>query len=201
MRDDASMPELRGVLLAGGKSSRMGRDKALLTIDGECFIARIARRLRTVAGPPLLVSSHARRYAFLEFESCADIYNNAGPLGGIHAAFHRTMEDRLLVVACDVPFLTVQALRCLCDHAREADIVYAATAEVSQPLVGIYARDVLPALEHFLMSGRRRLHDFLRECDSMALRLDRHVDSWDQMQLHNINTPGDCRGSAYHRSP
>ncbi|MDT8324943.1 MAG: molybdenum cofactor guanylyltransferase [Bacteroidota bacterium] len=187
---------LQAVLLVGGRSRRMGRDKALLTVGDEYFITRIVRCLSAVAGPPLLSSSHAQQYTFLHLQHCPDLVADGGPLAGLHAALHGTKAERLLLAPCDLPFLTTAALRCLLDHADDAAVVYAADADGVQPLLGVYHRSILPVLEDYLHSGRRSAQRFLNSCDAHPLRLDLHIPAYDSATLRNINTPADLRAVA-----
>lgn len=194
LRDpDSVQPHVQGVLLAGGKSRRMGRDKALLPAGEEHFITRIARVMAEVTGPPILATSDAGRYAFLGLDSAPDRMPDAGPLAGLHAAMHHTRAPRLLLAPCDLPFLSAGALHCLLAHAEDAAVVHAADARGTQPLVGVYHRSLLPVLEEYLHSETRSVQRFLDTCDVRPLRLDHLLPDYDPYTLCNINTPADLR--------
>src|SRR5579862_3772381 len=94
-----------GFVLAGGKSSRMGRDKALLEIDGESLLARAARLVRAVLNEPVVIgftSGHETQ----GLKIVADDFPGYGPLGGIATALHISTTPWNLVIACDLPYLT-----------------------------------------------------------------------------------------------
>jgi molybdopterin-guanine dinucleotide biosynthesis protein A len=96
---------LSGVILAGGASRRMGRDKALLDVDGRPLIAVVAERLRSVVDELVIASGDNEAYAQYADRCVADIFPGVGTLGGLHAGLDAAAHDRVLVVGCDMPFL------------------------------------------------------------------------------------------------
>jgi molybdenum cofactor guanylyltransferase len=116
MRDDmATAPErqpLSAAILAGGKSSRMGRDKALLPLvdGGAPMLAIVLDRLSAVADDLLVVAVDRERYEPFGARVVPDLYPGGGPLVGIHAAVAHAKHQHCLVVACDMPFLSAPLL-------------------------------------------------------------------------------------------
>ncbi len=109
---------MAGFVLAGGKSSRMGRDKALLEIDGESLIARATRLVRAVLSEPVVIVS-TPGYEALGLKIVADDFPGYGPLGGIATALHISTKPWNLVIACDLPYLTKPWLEYLIERALE----------------------------------------------------------------------------------
>jgi len=175
------------VILAGGASRRMGTCKALLEINGETMLARIRRqllgfeRVLLSTGDPTLAEG-------LSVECTADLYPGMGPLAGLHAAFCAVDSEALLVLPCDLPFFTEQAVAFLLDRMPEdvdALVCMDSTGRV-HPLCGIYRRSVLPALEDRLKAGELRVMSFLYSLNWKGLQ-DAEILP-DKLFL-NVNSP------------
>lgn len=162
------VPTLSAAVLAGGASSRMGRDKALLTLDGERLIERVVRRLRPLSDDLMVITNHADRYAFLgqTVRFVPDVTGpGQGPLAGIASALHAARHARVLVVATDMPFLHRPLLRYLATLDPAADVVVPVIAADGFPetLHAIYGRGALPIIEAYLATGRRKITGFFPE--------------------------------------
>jgi molybdopterin-guanine dinucleotide biosynthesis protein A len=157
-------PALTGVVLAGGASRRMGRDKALLEFGGEPLAARIARRLSAICQEVLIASGDGHRLARLGYREVADAREGCGPLAGIVAGLEAARSPLAAVVAVDMPAAdpaVFLALAARWDGAAPA--VVAQVAGRVEPLHGIYARSATAALRSRLASGQRSVHRVLAE--------------------------------------
>ncbi len=112
-----------GIILAGGRSSRMGADKALLEIEGETMLARIARVVSTVVSEVVIVGRTALPPELEGTRAVTDAYGEAGPLGGIATGLVYLDTEHALVVACDLPYLQADLLRLLVELAPGYDAV------------------------------------------------------------------------------
>lgn len=112
-----------GIILAGGRSRRMGTDKALLEIDGETLLARTTRVVATVVPEVLIVGRTSLPPELTGTPAVLDAYGEAGPLGGIATGLAHSGAERVLVVACDLPYLQVEVLRFLVSPAFGYDAV------------------------------------------------------------------------------
>jgi molybdopterin-guanine dinucleotide biosynthesis protein A len=173
-----------GFVLAGGRSSRMGRDKALLPAGDRTLIDQIASRVRAAAGNVTLIGP-PERYAALGYPVMPDRVENCGPIGGLYTALSITEADWNLVVACDMPALTTEFLCRLLRAAESsgADCVVPKTASGLEPLCAVYHRRCLAAAERAVFSKRFKMHDFIS-----SLRFTTVVAS-DPSALENVNTP------------
>jgi molybdopterin-guanine dinucleotide biosynthesis protein A len=152
-----AMPEalLTGFVLAGGKSTRMGRDKATLTLAGRTLLDYALAVLRQVA-PEVCILGSRRLYSGYGAPVIEDIYRDCGPLGGIHAALTHTRTDYNLIIAVDTPFLSPEFLSWMAQRAIGSGAVVA-TPEIAgyrQPLCSVYSRQFLPLAEKALRSQR-----------------------------------------------
>lgn len=189
MKQGTAVENVCGVILAGGASRRMGRDKAMLTLDNETFIDRIAAAMIAVLSEVLFSGSDIARAGCDGLRSVPDEIPSIGPLGGIYSAFQCTNAGALLVAACDLPFITSDLLKCLLDFSRSNAVVYAADSREAQPLLGVYPRCILPVLDRYLCCGGRSVHRFLAEIESFPVRVDEHIRHYDTRSLLNVNTP------------
>jgi molybdopterin-guanine dinucleotide biosynthesis protein A len=157
-----AVEHIAGFILAGGASSRMGRDKALLELDGVPLVVRTARLVTSVAGSATVIGDSAA-YRSLGLRTIADDWPGAGPLGGIATALRSSRALWSLVVACDLPYLTGPWLeyavaRCLASHA---EAVIPKNASGTQPLCAVYHRRAEGSIRNALALGNRKVRDAL----------------------------------------
>ena len=144
-----------GVILAGGASRRMGRNKGLLQLNGKPLVALIADRLRTVADEVLVVTDRPDCFATFVDRCIPDVFPGIGTLGGIHAGLLAASHDRALVVGCDMPFLNPVLLAWFLNVDQSADLVVLRHAEGVEPLHAVYHKRCLPAIESTALRGER----------------------------------------------
>lgn len=184
-----------GVILAGGASRRMGRDKAFMEFEGQPLIARVADQVRQV-GREVIVAGGAEpdaaRYAPFADRCVADVYPGVGTLGGIHAGLQVARHELALVVACDMPFLNPDLLAWFVDAAGGWDLVVLKHEQGVEPLHAVYRKTCLPAIEATIRSGERCAFAFY---DQIRVRFVApaeiaHLDP-DLYSFRNLNTPQD----------
>jgi len=171
-------------LFAGGKSRRMGRDKALLALDGTIFLDRIAAELGGFE-ERLLSVDREERYENLPWRHVSDRVAGCGPLGGLCAVLSECRSDALLVVTCDMPLYEARLGQWLCSKLEEPwDAVVPKTQDGIHPMCAVYRKRCLPVLEGQLSAGDFRLRKAL---DSLVVR---YVDAEELGDLLcNVNTP------------
>ncbi|GHS87378.1 putative molybdenum cofactor guanylyltransferase [Synergistales bacterium] len=144
------------IILAGGKSSRFGSDKAMFVWRGLTLSARIAEECRAVFDEIIIVRGQRQRPLEIEgVNEVRDIYPNSGPLGGIHAGLSRAISDLAFVVACDMPTFSASLARRLLEFADGFDVVAPHDGEQLQPLCAVYRKSVLPVCAKMLVNGER----------------------------------------------
>lgn len=146
-----------GVILAGGKSSRFGSNKALALHRGCPLIRGIADKLAPLFSETLLVTNTPEAYAFLAWPMTGDLYPDCGPLAGIHAALKKVKSPRAFVCACDMPLLEPRLIRFLGGLPVEYDLILPWLANGPEPLCAIYSKSALPVIENHLETGKRKL--------------------------------------------
>jgi molybdopterin-guanine dinucleotide biosynthesis protein A len=201
MANDSAYPQLSVAILAGGQSRRMGTDKALirLTPNGPTLVERVVAAVRAVADDVFLVANDDR-LAFLGLRTVPDVIPDAGSLGGIYSAVDGANSEHCLVVACDMPFLSVPLLRVLAMQQRDYDVLapFLRVGEnrqgkddgVYETLHAIYGRGALPAMRQQLDTGRYRIVGFFPQVRARILaeeEVRRHDP--ELRSFFNVNTP------------
>ncbi len=171
-------------MLAGGRSSRMGRDKALLPFRGGTLAQAVARAVAQAAGSATLVGD-PESYGRLGFPVIADLYPGEGPLGGIVTALGHTAADWNLVTACDMPAITVELLAMLLDKAErlDADALVPAGPRHLEPLCAVYHRRSHRALAEQFAGGVRKVAAALAGIRAVRLPIV------EVSCFQNVNTP------------
>jgi len=144
-------------VLAGGRSSRMGTDKAFLLLEGQTLVERALELARSLTEDVRIVGARDKFAAFAPVVE--DEYAERGPLGGIHAALSSTSSDFNLMLAVDLPFLQARFLHYLADEARAANAVVTVPKAAGglQPLCAVYRREFGLVAEQALSAGRNKI--------------------------------------------
>jgi molybdopterin-guanine dinucleotide biosynthesis protein A len=148
-------------LQAGGKSSRMGQDKALLDFGGKPLIQHVLDRLDSLASATIITTNHPEGYRFLGLPLIPDVIPERGALGGLYTALLAAGQPLVAVVACDLPFASPEVLRACCDRLLanpDLDAVIPETAHGLEPLHAVYRRETcLPAVKAALDAGQWKM--------------------------------------------
>ena len=183
------MAPASGVLLAGGKSSRMGTNKALLRFpDGQTVVERIVSRVRPLCADLLVVTNTPDEYAFLGLPMVGDAYPGASSLGGICTGLMNVACERALVLSCDLPLVDPALLEHLLALPFDYDLLVPFVAGRQQPLHAIYAKTCIPAMQAQIAAGDLKI---IRLAETLNARL---IDDLPGDWLHsfkNMNTPAD----------
>ncbi len=194
-------------ILAGGRSARMGFDKALIRLDslGPCLLERTILHVGSLADDVFVVASNRPEYEQFGVTVQADLYPDAGALGGIGTAIRQAKHDRCLVVSCDHPFLNSLLLRAMVEHQGEWDALIPVLPgesrqggmTIRQTLHAVYTKRCLPAIETAIRKGWLQTVGFLSAVKVKEIGLDEILAlDPDLRSFLSVNTPEDlerCR--------
>jgi molybdopterin-guanine dinucleotide biosynthesis protein A len=197
MADDSAVSPgipLSVVVLAGGHSERLGRDKSLLELDGEPLLARAVQRLGALSDDLVVVTNDAPRYESLSLAArfVPDEKPGMGSLMGIYSGLQAVRHAHALVVACDMPFLNLPLLRHMASLAPGYDVVVPRLGSLLEPLHAIYGKSCLPFMKELLDRGERKIVAFFHSVRVRYVNgaeLDRFDP--DHLSFVNVNTPQD----------
>lgn len=184
--------DVAAVLLAGGRSDRMGRDKALLALQGVPVVRLLADRLREITDEVMISANDPSAFSFLGLPAVADRYEGRGPLAGIHAAMHRTSRPWVLALACDLPGVSTPFLRNLIAASPGFDAVIPVTSDGGfHPACALYHRRCLPAMDRNLAAGANKLMLLIEEPGLRISRFTLETRQFPDAELFDVNTPRD----------
>jgi molybdopterin-guanine dinucleotide biosynthesis protein A len=181
---------ITGVILAGGKSTRMGRDKALLPYQNQPLIQSVIEKMRSVFSRVVVSVAGERRLDDLKVEQIVDHYSEVGPLGGITSALEQEKRS-IFCVACDMPFLNSRLIEFLCG-LKGFDAVVPNCQDRLQVLHALYSYNMLPFFQDALRTGQFRISDSFPQANIQYVS-DQEIRSLDPegTSFHNLNTPSD----------
>ncbi len=182
--------KVSGAILAGGKSTRMNLPKGLIQIDGKTLISSIASVLQTVVSDVMLIANDPV-YDQCQFPLFNDIITDKGPASGIHSALTHAVNDKVLILSCDVPFVSTELFQYLLDRSAKNEIVVPIHSGKMEPLIGVYSKSILKNLENCIIKGDYKMHDLLISLGAKFVQIP--GDLFSEKLFTNINTPEDLR--------
>jgi molybdenum cofactor guanylyltransferase len=189
-------PDLSAFILAGGKSRRMGTDKAFILLDGRTLLARMLDLARRVTSNVYIVGDPAKFAPFAP--TIEDIFPGCGPLAGIHAALRSSRTDLNVVLAVDVPFVSLALLSYLVSRAKNLDaaVTLPRAAGGFQPLCAVYRRSFAGAAEKALGGGRYKIDGLFDQTNTLIVG-EEELESagFSPRIFRNLNTPEDLLAS------
>jgi len=177
---------------AGGRSSRMGRDKALVPLGGKPLIAHVAEIVAELGDDLFVTTNNPEVFSFLDCRMVPDPVPGLGALAGLRTALSAAQRDRILVVACDMPFLQPALLNDLITRSERSQVVVPCWQGAFQPLVAVYQRSCLEAVRHALSMGEMSVVSFFDDVQIDRLEQEEiSIFDPDGRSFININTPDD----------
>lgn len=180
-----------GVILAGGKSTRMGRDKGLLLWKGRTLIESIQTELESACREVLLISDYPEHKS-LGISVYEDVVKGKGPAGGILTALEKSNSDYCLIVACDMPFLNRNLFEFLINNIdKEYDVITPVFNDVLQPLCSIYSKSCSKVIKDFINQEQLAMIEIIKSFNVKYLSIGKELGFFSQNLFSNINTAVD----------
>lgn len=176
-----------GILLAGGKSSRMGEDKAFMRYHNR-YLYEYSLSILNLFSEEIILSSANPRFKNLEYPCISDEISNLGPLGGIYSCLKLIKNESAIVLPCDLPFITGKIIEFLIENSGGYDITIALNHEKRpEPLIGIYSSSLIPLIKEMIHSNQNKMQElFLRANTNFVM-----VPEITPEMFRNINNPED----------
>jgi len=189
------IPNMTGVLVAGGKSRRMGRDKRFLEIGGQTLLQRSLSVLQSLFTEVLVaLAEPLPQLKGNGYQVVTDLIPDCATLGGLYTGLSSASHPRVLAVGCDMPFLNPAVIRRLAKLDAQADVVMPKLATGLQPMLAVYSKTCLPHLERMARAQQFKVQD-LAEVPGLTVKLIPEKDFLDVdpqlLSFFNINTPAD----------
>lgn len=187
--------DITGVILAGGKSSRMGTNKSFLKIGNQTIIERIVDLMKSIFSEVIIITNSPEEYKFLNIPIFEDIYKWKGPLAGIHSALVHSTTEKIFVLSCDVPLMGREMIEYIVNYKSEKPIVFCEAAGYHQPLVGVYSKIILKEVENFISTTEvsdKSFHHFLKSVEAEIIHPEKLSFYKDEL-FFNVNRPEDFK--------
>ncbi|MBQ8831244.1 MAG: molybdenum cofactor guanylyltransferase [Oscillospiraceae bacterium] len=180
------------VLLAGGKSRRMGRDKLALPQGGTTVLKAAVDRFSEKFEQVCISVDDKNRYADIDVPKIEDIFKGCGPLGGLHAALSEASGDGVFLAAADLPFSSPETALFMMEKGKSFDIcITSDTSGRFEPLFGWYSRRVLDTAEELLKSGVYKMTELYAKHSVLILTPEELGGHWCAESFENMNFPED----------
>jgi molybdopterin-guanine dinucleotide biosynthesis protein A len=186
---------MTSIILAGGKSSRLGRNKVLETIGGKSLIQWVVDRLATLSTEIIIATAHGETIpcsSAVRIKTVADIYPEKGPLVGIYSGLIASSSPRSIVVGCDMPFLSTGLLNYMSQISPTFDVVVPQTREKVEPLCAVYSSNCLTSIHDLLERDELMLSELLNMVKVRYIEED-EINRFDpeHLSFFNVNTQAD----------
>ena len=194
MNEQRTIADASAVILTGGKSSRMGRPKALLPFAGEPLIAHVVRKLKRIFAEAVVVAAPEQELPTLPVTLVRDEVAYQGPVSGIYHGLKASTREACFVTSCDAPFLNLQLISGLVSQLSDFDVVVPYWQERFQPLHAVYRRHVFPLLREQLNRGELRPISLYSKVRTREIQEEeiRRLDP-EGLSFLNMNSPEDYR--------
>ncbi len=185
--------KVSGIVLAGGRSSRMGQDKTLMTVNEETLITKTVKELRKVADEIIIASNQTAKYMLPETVEVPDIYPGMGPLGGIHAGLLAAHNHYAFVVAADMPRFSADLAHFLIEKCSGYDVAAPEIDGRLETLCAVYSRDCLQPIEQLLLADLKKVDKFFPQVRLLKVQKEELAAIIEDDVFYNLNTPEDYR--------
>jgi len=180
---------ITGIILAGGKSSRMGSDKGLILFNGKPMVSYSIELMKEFCDR-IIISTSNPEYAQFGYELIPDIYPDKGPLGGLYTCLKESNSEINLCLPCDVPLMFRGILQKLTDESDSQSCIVPLTP-LPEPLIAVYPSAVIPVLEQMLNEGTYKMASIYDCFPTKYINLDQFPEGTNIKQFRNMNSMSD----------
>ncbi len=190
--------DVTGIILAGGKSSRMQVDKALLKLNGRTVIENIAEKMKNTFSEVLISTNAIDDYKFLNLPLIKDIFTHKGPLAGIHSALKYSSTEKNFIISCDMPLVSSELINFIATYNSDKKIILPETEGRIQQLCGIYSKSLLPGIEEIILESEKdrnikgSIYDLIESVSADFVSVE-SLTFYDKIFFLNMNTPEDYK--------
>jgi len=188
---------ITGIILAGGKSTRMGADKGFILLNEKPFVQYSIDALQPLVSEIMIVSDNPD-YDTLGLKRINDITKDAGPVAGISSGLEASSTEYNLILSCDIPLITSEILKNLINEIDDtSEIIQVESNGKTMPLIALYKRQVKDTFNKLLVADERRLRVAIKTCNSKNIILEKEHE----FCTMNVNTKNDLKAveDAYNR--
>ena len=190
LTSEEPIKDVSGLILAGGESSRYGKNKALVEVNGIPLIERVSRVMKSLFQEVILITNTPDEYSFLKLPMYEDLIKGLGPLGGLFTGLTRMANEAGFLVGCDMPSLNRKLIRHLINIRGDSDVVVPRLSGLMEPLHALYSKGCLPAIKKLIDARTYQINQLFSEVsvkyidEGLVRRFDPEIRCF-----YNINKP------------
>lgn len=181
------------IVLSGGKSSRMGENKALLKIEDKTIIEHTVELMKSIFTTVLLITNTPGEYEFLNIPIHEDIFKEKGPLAGIHSGLVNSSTETNFIISCDLPLMSKEVIEYILNFKTEKSITLCKADDYIQQLAGVYSKSLFPIIESILTTEKKHsVYSLLDKTDSEIIEIE-ELGFYKKDMFLNMNRPEDYK--------
>jgi len=181
-----------GIILAGGKSSRMGEDKGLVLLNGKPMVQYIIEVLKEVVSDIIIISNN-ESYTKFGIPVYADIIKDKGPVGGIYTGLYNSTTELNFCISCDVPMISSDFILWLLKRSGNASITLPMYKDKVHQMIGVYSKQVLSNFKESTEKGHLKLSQVNSDMACEIIDIEKEYANFDELIFSNINTKNELR--------
>lgn len=190
--------DITGIILAGGKSTRMGENKSFLKIDGITVIERVIKLMSSIFNDVILITNTPKEYEFVDITMYKDIFEYKGPLAGIHSGLSNTTTEENFIISCDMPLINPEMINHVVNYKSNKLIRIGRANNHAQTLFGMYSKNILSYLEKILdQNNRKSIKQNIFSVFRLLDKVDHEIidleacEGYTEHLFYNMNRPED----------
>jgi molybdopterin-guanine dinucleotide biosynthesis protein A len=193
--------DITGIILAGGKSKRMGLNKSFLKVGEVTMIERTTELMKSLFERVMLITNTPDEYKFLGIEMFEDIYKNVGPLAGIHSGLAHSITDKNFIISCDMPFVDEGVIEFIINYKTNKSITITKADGFVQQLCGLYSKQDLQEIVELIKDDKLEINNsqkcgckvlqLVQKLDAEIIDIANEYDGYEEGMFLNMNKPED----------
>ncbi len=185
-----------GIILAGGKSSRMGEDKGLVLLNGKPMIQYVIEALKEVVSDIIIISNNAS-YNKFRVPVYSDIIKDKGPVGGIYTGLYHSTTELNFCISCDVPMISSDFIFWLLNKSGNASITLPMYKDKIHQMIGVYSKQVLSNFKESTEKEHLKLSQVNKDMACEIIDIEKEYANFDELIFSNINTKNELISIAH----
>jgi molybdopterin-guanine dinucleotide biosynthesis protein A len=184
------MTPITGIVLAGGKSQRMGQDKAMILWRGKALINWVIDAIKPLCHE-VIVSSNTLGHQFNGFQVVSDTFKDIGPIAGIEAGLRAATYPTTIIVSCDTPLLPTELFSFILSKHTDFQISLAAHDGINEPMIGVFSKEVYHYFHDSIIRGEYKPPSVIKTTKWQNVNISREMSFYSNNMFRNFNLPED----------
>ena len=196
--------DITGIILSGGKSTRMGENKSFLKIGEMTAIENVTDLMKSIFCEVIIITNEPDLYEFLNLKTYSDFYQNIGPIAGIHSGLMNSTTEKNFVISCDIPFMNAKMIKSIIEYKSDALCSVPRADGFLQQLCAVYSKSLIPVIERIIhedninesrdssqLKRKCKIHNLINSVPSTIIENIESLDGYHKNIFLNMNKPED----------